>query len=62
MNDLTLEPKDDQPSQAEKTRQEILQKRASRIEARAELFQKIREALGEDEVIAPEEKEIVVDD
>jgi DNA-binding protein H-NS len=60
MNHLTSPP-DDQPSQAQKTREEILKKRASRIEARAEFFKKIQEAL-EPEAIASEEKEIVVDD
>ncbi len=64
MNDSTSAPQDDQPSQAQKTREEIIQKRANRIEARAEFFRKIQDALVQParEAISPEEKEIVVDD
>jgi hypothetical protein len=62
MNDPTAP--EDEPSQAQKTREEILQKRASRIEARAEFFRKIQDAVEVKPAgaIAPEEKEIVVGD
>jgi len=65
MNDPTSAPQDDQPSQAQKTREGIFQKRASRIEARAEFFKKVQDALAAkpaEEAISPEDKEIVVDD
>jgi len=61
MNNPTPEPENDQPSEAQKTREGIFQKRASRIEARVELFEKVREALAEPkpEAIAPEEKKML---
>ena len=62
MNDPTA-PKDDQPSQAQKTREEIFKRRASRIEGRAEFFKKIQDALAEPDAAPKDnENEIVVEE